>query len=353
MKLVWDKRPTDTNARNSEGAFIRQPDGAVLFAYSCYNGDDHRDNASCDIAVIRSFDEGESWSEPEIIVRADAFGVQNIMSVSTIVQKDGAVGVYFLIKENLGNNTIGRAISKDGYTFTAERCVMDAPLSGYVINNDRFIRLQNGQIATAAAMHAFYSDSSGRIDPFATSVAFLSDDDGKTFTIANPRLTVSKTTPDKRGMIEPGLIQHADGTVRLWARTRECWQYEAFSRDNLNTFTAPCASVFTSPDAPMQMKAHDSITYAVYNPIPQYNARAESRAGWGRTPLVVRKSTDDGKTWGVPIVIEDDPQRGFCYPAVFFTKDNAMLCGYCRGGANEETTCLQRLGIMKIGLDEI
>lgn len=353
MKLVWDKLPTNTNARNSEGAFIRQPDGAILFAYSRYNSGEHDDHSSCDIAVIRSFDEGENWSEPEIIVKAETFGVRNIMSVSAIEQSDGNIGLYFIIKENLGNNTIGRATSADGYTFTAERCVMDAPLSYYVVNNDRFIRLQNGKIATAAAMHAFYGDTHGRIDPFATSVAFFSNDDGKTFTIANPRLTVSKTTPDKRGMIEPGLIQHADGTIRLWARTRECWQYEAFSRDNLNTFTAPTASVFTSPDAPMQIKAHNGITYAIYNPIPQYNARVESRAGWGRTPFVVRKSTDDGRTWGNPVTIEDDPERGFCYPAVFFTKDNAMLCGYCRGGAGEEATCLQRLGIMKIGLDEI
>lgn len=353
MKLVWDKRPSKNNARNSEGAFIRQPDGAILFAYSRYSSDSYDDHGRCDIAAVRSFDEGETWSEPEVIVNADIFGVQNIMSVSAVQQQDGSVGIYFLVKETLGNTCIGRAVSKDGYTFTAKRCIMDAPLSYYVINNDRFIRLQNGQIATAAAMHAFYGDVHGRVDPFATSIAFFSDDDGQTFHIANPRLTVSKTTPDKRGMIEPGIIQHADGTIRLWARTRECWQYEAFSRDNLNTFTAPTASIFTSPDAPLLMKAHNGVTYAVYNPIPQYNARVESRGGWGRTPFVVRKSTDDGKTWGNLVTIEDDPQRGFCYPAVFFTKDNAMLCGYCRGGANDEAICLQRLGIMKIGLDEI
>jgi hypothetical protein len=51
-------------------------------------------------------------------------------------------------------------------------------------------------------------------------------------------------------------------------------------------------------------------------------------------------------------VIEDDKDRGYCYPAMFFTKDGAMLCAYCRGG-KEETQCLARLGIMKIGLDEM
>lgn len=53
------------------------------------------------------------------------------------------------------------------------------------------------------------------------------------------------------------------------------------------------------------------------------------------------------------IQYEDAADRGFCYPAMFFTKDNALLCGYCRGGGGEETICLQRLGIMKMDLCEI
>ena len=97
MKLVWDKRPSENNARNSEGAFIRQPDGAILFAYSRYSSDSYDDHGRCDIAAVRSFDEGETWSEPEVIVNADIFGVQNIMSVSAIQQQDGSVGIYFIV----------------------------------------------------------------------------------------------------------------------------------------------------------------------------------------------------------------------------------------------------------------
>ena len=78
--------------------------------------------------------------------------------------------------------------------------------------------------------------------------------------------------------------------------------------------------------------------------------RQEVHSG-ARTPFVVRTSKD-GKTWGLPIVIEEDKERGYCYPAVFFTKDNSMLCGYCRGG-KEDPNWLARLGIMKIGLDEM
>lgn len=40
MYLVWDKGPSTGNSRNSEGSFIRIPDGRILFAYSRYNTED-------------------------------------------------------------------------------------------------------------------------------------------------------------------------------------------------------------------------------------------------------------------------------------------------------------------------
>ena len=80
--LVLDLGPSENNPRNSEGSFLRAPDGAILFAYSRYTGGNWTDHCDCDITLIRSYDEGETWSEPEIIVKAKDFGVKNVMSVS-------------------------------------------------------------------------------------------------------------------------------------------------------------------------------------------------------------------------------------------------------------------------------
>ena len=52
------------------------------------------------------------------------------------------------------------------------------------------------------------------------------------------------------------------------------------------------------------------------------------------------------------MTVEDDPSRGYCYPSMFFTKDDALLLAYCRGG-RECSNCLCRLGIMKIAFAEI
>lgn len=350
MKLVWDKAPSAENGRNSEASFLRLPDGTILFAYSRYNSAASEDAAGCDIAAIQSADEGESWGTPRIIVRARDFGVRNIMSVSCIMQDNGYIGVYFIIKENDGTSSIGRALSSDGLRFSAERVRWNAPKAYYVFNNDRLVRLSDGRLALPVACHA--APTVG----FSYSLLLLSEDDGATFSPTPVRLSLSALREREVGMQEPGLIEHLDGTMRLWARTTRGSQYESYSRDGFQTATEPSPSIFTSPASPMELARdpHTGTLYAVYNPIPGYQPRSRDYEGvsMGRTPIVIRKSTDDGRTWGALNVIESDKSRGYCYPALFFTEDNALLCAYCRGNA-EDGICLSRLGIMKLSLDEV
>ena len=73
-KLVLNLGPKKGNPRNSEGSFIRADDGSIWHTYSQYCGDVWYDHQPSNIAFIRSTDEGETWSEPEIIVRAEQLG---------------------------------------------------------------------------------------------------------------------------------------------------------------------------------------------------------------------------------------------------------------------------------------
>ena len=68
MKLVCDLPPIGVNGRNSEGDFLRAPNGDILFAYSRYNTTDGGDHCPCDIALMRSSDEGETWSDSMSII---------------------------------------------------------------------------------------------------------------------------------------------------------------------------------------------------------------------------------------------------------------------------------------------
>lgn len=80
---------SSTNGRNSEGCFFTGVHGEILFAYSRYSSAVTSDDAACDITLIRSFDNGESWSEYEIIAHASDFGVKNIMCASALPLSDG------------------------------------------------------------------------------------------------------------------------------------------------------------------------------------------------------------------------------------------------------------------------
>ncbi len=364
MKTVWDKRPSANNPRNSEGDFIRLDDGRILYAYSCYSGKSHLDHSPCDIAAIYSADEGESWSEPRIIAHAADYGVENIMSVSVLRQQDGKIGVYYLIKENTYNTTIGRALSADGEHFTTERCELNACRQYFVVNNQRIKRLSDGSIVAPAAAHP--KDDKG-YERLSVCMCLVSKDDGRSFTPTAPRLTLPKLNKWDRGMQEPGVHEHEDGTIRFWARTRSGYQYEAYSRDEMESFTMPQTFV-SSPTSPMQMQKdpHTGVLYIIYNPLPErhlgnYDPNSNLMDAqlidydlytWGRTPFVIRKSEDDGRTWGKYTVVEDDKDMGYCYPAAFFTEDGCMLLAYCCSGKNEGTP-LAGLRIKKIPLNMI
>lgn len=348
-RLVLDMAPTAENGRNSEGSFLRAPNGDILFAYSHYNSAEFWDHDPCDIYMVRSCDEGETWSEPVCLARAEEFGVGNIMSVSGMTLSDGRLCFFFLVKDTRGglHTTIGRVVSSDGIHFEAKKCDCKFGRGYYVINNDRFIRLSDGRIACPAARHG--ESLFDQQDMNAEAVCLYSEDEGESFTIASSRVTMTASQNQHCGMQEPGILELKNGAIWMWARTAIGYQYQCYSLDGMSRFTPLEPSVFTSPWSPMSVyrDRDDDSLYAVYNPIPDYNGR-NSKAS--RTPLVIRRSTDDGKSWGDLHVIEDDPMRGYCYTAVFKTGDGHLLCGYCRGHVAHDKDRLNRLGIMKIRL---
>lgn len=330
MRTVLDMKPTSDNLRNGEGVFFRSVNGEILYAYSRFRGNKKEDDTFCDIAMIRSKDEGESWSDYQIIASAEEFGVENMMCASALPTLDGRLCVYFLVKENDGSTTIGRTISSDGVTFKAERCECNIPKNYYVIENDRFIRLSDGRIATVASS---YNPSA-----FVGSViGIVSDNDGAEFHCVNTNGTCSLPYSSfGSGLEEPIIIELAPNLIWLLCRTNHGYQFQAFSTNGMWSFTPPEPSVFTSPGSPIVLKRlSDNSILAAYNPIPNYNGRSQLADDMamktiysGRTPLVLRRSKDNGVTWGDLYPIEVGAKKDFCYPCLFETKDGGLLCAY-------------------------
>lgn len=353
--IVASYAPDEAFSRHSEGAFLRLKDNRILFVYSRFTGTSD-DDAPSNLVSVYSADEGETWTEPVVTIDAAMYNTKNVMSVSLLRMENGDVGLFYIVKQTPGVNRIMLARSRDeGQTYYRHvECSQPDRAGYYVLNNDRVIHLHTGRLLVPLTFHRGSYAAGGRegyLDGRSIGCFLYSDDDGETWREGTdtiyPPFTGSRT-----GLQEGGVIEKKNGVVWAYYRTDRMYQYESFSLDGGMHWTVPQASRFTSPASPLKIARHPETgdLYAVWNPIPNYNGRAISRAGWGRTPIVWAASHDDGLTWSDYHVIEDAEDHGYCYPAVFFTDDHAMLVGYCSGGPDDNMCCLAKLSIKKIAL---
>lgn len=336
-QIILDLPPNidKKNSRNSEGAFLRLANGDIIFMYShfCCGSSD---NASSNIALLRSLDNGLSWLNEGIKIRCTDDGAANIISPSLLQMNDGGIAVFYLIQKNYRLMRVFIRRSYDfGKTWTQPE-ICSAPSDYYAVNNDRVIRLSSGRIIIPAADHRItsFDDGSYSRDSRAEVIFCISDDDGISWKMTNHRISLPCMSVNPAGLQEPGIIELQNGILWGWARTNLGVQYEFHSHDSGMTWTTPAPSRFTSPCSSMSMKRiGGGNIISVYNPIPEYNGRSDSAIHFtgGRTPLAVSVSTDDGKTFSPPAAIEDDSARGYCYCAIY-ELDDAVLLAYCAGG---------------------
>lgn len=342
--------------RHSEGSFIRLNNGGILFVWCRFQGD-WQDDAPADLVGIRSDDEGESWGEPQLLVRARDFGIQNVMSPSLLRMADQSIGLFYLRKVSPFSNELWLARSQDeGQHFSSHsRCTLHHGDGLYVINNHRVQRLRSGRILLPLAYHRTtrLQDGSRAFDSRAVAVFLCSDDDGHSF--REYRDTVSLPLPQSEsGLQEPGVIELHDRLLWGYARTDMMYQYEFFSFDQGEGWTAAQPSRFTSPLSPMLIARQPDTghLFAFFNPIPNYLGRGAPRATGGRTPLVLSRSRDNGLSFEPSLIIEDDPAHGYCYPAHFFTRDGGLLLSYC-SGTERHGFCLARTTVSRIDLSSL
>lgn len=358
FRRVFDKGPDPVYARHSEGDFLRLPDGSLLFMYTRFF-EGNSDESPSAIVSVRSCDEGETWSEPELAISADVFGTQNVMSVSLLNMQNGDVGLFYIVKQRPWYTRIVLSRSADGgRTFDRHtECTLTDRRGWFVLNNCRAERLKSGRLILPLAHHRTGMDEASGVvffDPCSSVCTLYSDDDGVTWQEA-PDVLHPPFSGTRSGLQEPGVVELRDGTLWGYYRTDKMYQYEAFSRDGGLHWTTPQASRFTSPLSPMKIvrRPQTGALYAFWNPVPNYLERDSFCEGtWlgGRSPLVYATSEDDGRTWSPMRTIEEDPRHGYCYPAPFFTRDDSMLVSYCAGGV-EDKSCLARLTIVKIQLE--
>lgn len=341
------------NPRNSEGAFLELADKRLIFVYSRYCGDSHNDHAACDLACRESSDGGRSWSTCDrIIFDHKHFGVSNLMSVSLLRLPSCRILLFACCKYQSPDGTVNcipHVAYSDDEAISWSKLVPVLPGDGYyVLCNDRIVQLQNNRIIVPLAsdknvLYYVASDDQGQSwRQIADAIA--PESDGKTCSIFQ----------------EPGVVELSDNRLWSFVRTESGRQYGLWSSDSGCSWSKPePLNDFISPMAPMSVKRNilNGKLTAIWDdhadrwdvPPPEY-----TRPGWGdvptggRFPLVIAESSDDGKSWHNARRLEKDPRCGFCYTAMYFTRD-ALLLAYCCGGLNN-TIMLQDLKIVRIDM---
>ncbi len=339
------------NPRNSEGSFCTLKNGEIIFAYTYFYGG-AGDDAAAHIAMRRSADGGKTWSaQDEFVVKNEG---TNVMSVSLLRLQDGRIAMFFLQKHKPGGVLMCTPMviysTDEAKTWTEPVPVMGAP--GYlVLNNDRVIQLKNGRLLVPVAYHRMRSNTT--TDGRSFSYFYISDDSGKTWR-ESKELIFHPSSKSKNGLQEPGVIELTDGKLMAWFRTREGAQYKAFSSDSGDTWSpATRAEEFLSPISPLSIKRnpHTGELLAIWNDWnPVWNV-PRTKKNWGRTPLVLARSKNEGKTWQDHAAIETSPEHGFCYTAMHFT-DDALLLSYCCGGG-KDSWVLQNTKVVRIELNTL
>ncbi len=337
------------NPRNGEGTFLRLKNGAILYAYSKFSGSSWDDDCSADIASLTSYDEGETWVEERILFHHDE-KAKNYMVPSLLRMNNGDIGIVFLRKENESGIPHFARSSDEGKTFTCAKPIIADTENYFVIENDHILKLKNGRIILPANIHTQNINGKMQIGEHAKKCIFASDDDGESWSEITPRQDIPFADKSETGLQETCVYQFED--EKLWAlsRTDLGFQFECFSQDNGNTWTEPSPNrFFSSPDSPLLMKKVGRFTVAVFNPIPIYTTR-DDELTWGRTPLICAVSEDDGKTFPRIYAIEDDPENGYCYPAIIDGDDYFLVSYY---HSNDSGVPLNSNKIVKINYNEI
>lgn len=362
------------NPRNGEGTFARLKDGSILFAYTEYYGEDWADEAIARISAVKSYDEGETWTEPYILLEKDD-RAQNYMSPSLVRLSDGGLGMIFLRKENKAG---GVELHGESYVcmpvFSRSDDEGDSwsdfvyciEKDGYycAINDGAFVS-KDGIIYSPMSSHA---DEKSGDSGTGVVIVVCSDDCGKSWR----RLEHKFVTPFPdyaTGLEEPGLYEHENGDMWMYCRTIFGNQYESRSVDGGKSWSSVRPNLyFTSPNSPMRVKKLGKYTVAVFNPAgatclrDDYTVRGSIR----RTPLVCAVSDDDGRSFdsgngfsdGKKMIefskrtylIEDSRDDVYCYPAMIEV-EGGFLAAYYHSNGGTYTLCSTK--ITKVSFDEI
>lgn len=275
------------------------PNGDVLSAW--FGGS--REGGS-DVAIWLARRSGGKWGEPIAVASENDLPHWNPVLFRT---HSGTIQLYYKVGKRIVHWQTRIITSQDdGKTWSEPKELVEGDIGGRGPVRCKPIYLKDGKLLAPASI-----ETPTQWDAFVD----ISEDDGQSWTRSDLVPIDHETFPPK-GIIQPTLWETEEG-VHMLLRTSASDIYRSDSSDGGRTWT-PAYSI----GLPNNNSGVDIVQLEGGRLVLIFNSVGLSFGP--RTPLLLRMSKDNGKTWGVPFVLEKEPGE-YSYPAIVTHGNNLHL----------------------------
>lgn len=293
-------------------------DGQILIAFYAGQREGSPDSA---IFFVTS-KHGKAWSKPTVLVHVPKKAVAN---PRLFIGPDEAIWLLF------GVNYGPHWCSGDTYLF-----IKRSYDGGGSWSDMELFFEQKGLLGRNKPFH----EGSLWIFPLewerTWSAAFLrSDDNGNTWELTGDLGRVAQAR-----IIQPTLVKLSNGQVRAYMRSQEGWIYASESADGGKTWSLARPTDIPNNNSGIDvLRLSSGVLALACNPVGLFDVPKQVEDGWPekmplgftrwgpRSPLVLKLSVDDGRTWPLEILFERGPGE-YSYPYIIQGKNGVIHMVY-------------------------
>ncbi|MFX3648535.1 MAG: exo-alpha-sialidase [Paenibacillus sp.] len=310
MKIIADKQYIFQEGQPFQSSHASTiavlPAGDLLVAW--FAGQHEK---ASDVAIwLARMDHSGAWSVPRKV--ADEEGIAHWNPV-LFALGDSLMLFYKVGHEITDWHTRIIRSADGGCTWTTARELVAGDIGGRGPVRNKPIQLEDGTILAPASIERLDPDVSGK--QIWESFVDISTDHGETWTkSAHVPMDLSTYVGAEnwfaKGLIQPTLWSSGGVCVHMFLRSTEGVIFRSDSQDGGRTWCEAYTTELPNNNSGIDaILTEHGLLALVYNPVSGHATESS------RTPLVIAFSTDNGRTWGDELVLENEPGE-YSYPAI-------------------------------------
>jgi alpha-L-fucosidase len=280
-----------------------------------------------DVCIWLSTKENDDWGIPVKI--ADGIFNENLRfpcwNPVLFKAKEGKLFLFYKVGPNPYTWWgMVRTSTNDGKSWTSPESLPEGIL-GPIKNKP--VQLANGTILSSTSSQTILSPSSSEIREICKVYIEKSTDLGKTWQL----IPIDPKT--EFNALQPTMLIHPNDKLQLLCRSRNNAIFQAYSENNGNNWGA-----LTKTDLPNPNSGIDAVTLKNGWYLLVYNPTIRGKSGRAKLNVAVSK---DGIKWSDVVILENEEQGEFSYPAVIQAKDGKVHITYTYNRVNVKHVVLE------------